>query len=281
MAKAVKHRKRAAPRTDIAAPPQQRICNIVPSKGTEADWSFADAQSAGALGAQMAAPLPTAVDLRAPWWSINDQGGSGSCVGWATADGVLRYHMVGAGRLDRDTLLSPRFIWMASKETDEYTTRPETFIEEAGTSLKAALDVVRNYGAVTMDILPFAGTTTFPGKGNEFYAAAARRKIASYFNPRREIGEWKKWLANTGPILAALSVDRTWQKAADTGGNLNTFLPNTQEGGHAVCIVGYTAEGRFIIRNSWGTSWGDNGFGYASPEYIAAAFYNEAYGITL
>ena len=30
------------------------------------------------------------------------------------------------------------------------------------------------------------------------------------------------------------------------------------EGGHAVTIVGYTKEG-FIIRNSWGTSWGDKG----------------------
>ena len=30
------------------------------------------------------------------------------------------------------------------------------------------------------------------------------------------------------------------------------------QGGHAVTIVGYTPKG-FIIRNSWGTSWGDRG----------------------
>lgn len=31
------------------------------------------------------------------------------------------------------------------------------------------------------------------------------------------------------------------------------------EGGHAISIIGYDKEG-FIIRNSWGTSYGDNGY---------------------
>lgn len=31
------------------------------------------------------------------------------------------------------------------------------------------------------------------------------------------------------------------------------------QGGHAMCIVGYTKEG-FILRNSWGRNWGDNGY---------------------
>ncbi|RYD53678.1 MAG: hypothetical protein EOP52_05365 [Sphingobacteriales bacterium] len=36
-------------------------------------------------------------------------------------------------------------------------------------------------------------------------------------------------------------------------------------GGHAVCIVGYDAEG-FIFKNSWGTQWGENGYGRISYE---------------
>ena len=51
-------------------------------------------------------------------------------------------------------------------------------------------------------------------------------------------------------------------------------------GGHAVTVVGYTSD-RFIIRNSWGTGWGDDGFGYASEAYINAAFFPESYGVTL
>src|SRR5262245_30804687 len=104
--------------------PARRICNVVPSKGTETDWSYQDGVASGVVGA-VAAP-PSSVDLRAAWWAIDDQEDTGSCVGWATAEGVVRYHMVQAGKLAKNVQLSPRFVWMGSKETDEYTDRPET-----------------------------------------------------------------------------------------------------------------------------------------------------------
>ena len=48
-----------------------------------------------------------------------------------------------------------------------------------------------------------------------------------------------------------------------------------------MCAVGYRSDGAIILRNSWGTSWGDDGFGYASPEYIADGFFPEAYIVSL
>jgi len=203
-------------------------------------------------------------------------------VGWATAEGVLRYHMVKAGKLDKATQLSPRFIWMGSKETDQFTNRPETFIEEAGTSLKAAVDMARNYGVVPMAMLPFhIGTKMYTDKEDKFYGVAAQRKIASYFNLGKDLNQWKSWLAAHGPILAGLSVDQSWDQATANGGNIDTFMPNTVRGGHAICIVGYLPNGRFIVRNSWNTTWGDKGFAYVSPAYIAAGFFNESYGVTV
>lgn len=258
----------------------RRICNLVPSKNTETDWQFGDALGASLTGA--VAALPPSVDLRASWWAIGDQEDTGSCVGWAMADGVVRYHMVKAGRLDKDLLLSPRFVWMGSKETDEFTQRPETFIEGAGTSLKAAVEICKKYGAVTMSMLPFhIATKMYSGNENAFFAAAAQRRISSYFNLGKNLNEWKSWLATNGPILAGFSVDSTYQNATETHGNLDTFMPNTVLGGHAIAIVGYLPNGRFIIRNSWGTSWGDRGFAYASPAYIAAGFFDESYGVTV
>jgi C1A family cysteine protease len=279
MAKA-KSKKKAASGGARSMAPVRRICNLVPSKGTETDWTYQDAVASGALGA-VAAP-PVSVDLRAAWWAISDQEDTGSCVGWATGDSVVRYHMVQANKLAKTEQLSPRFVWMGSKETDEFTTRPETFIEEAGTSLKAAMDVVRNYGAVKMSLLPFhIATKMYTGGENAFYAEAAQRKIAAYFNMQRNLNQWKAWLAAHGPILVGLSVDHTWDNATATGGNIDVFMPNTVRGGHAVALVGYTSTGRFIVRNSWGTGWGDHGFGYVSPAYIAAGFFNESYGVTV
>jgi hypothetical protein len=257
----------------------ERICNLVPSRDTERDWRVEHAITAGALAAPAA--LPVKVDLRQPWWEVGDQSTTGSCVGWATADGVMRYLLAKAGRLGKSQLLSPRFVWMASKETDEYTSRPETFVEEAGTSLKAAMDIVRKYGVVVDSMLPFKiNILMYTGGPDELYAAASTRRASNYFNLGKNLPQWKAWIANNGPILAGLKVDATWDNAASAGGKLDKFQPATVRGGHAICVVGYTPD-RFIIRNSWGTTWGDKGFGYASPAYINDAFFAESYGATL
>lgn len=267
--------------THSARPEADRICNLVPSRNTERDWGIEDAIASNAIAALPAA-LPASVDLRVAWWNIGNQENTGSCVGWASTDGVTRYHMVKAGKIAQPGLLSPRLTWMASKETDEFTSRPETFIEGAGTSLKAAMDILRKYGAVPESMLPFhIATKMYVGSGNTFYATAATRRIASYFNLGKNLNSWRNWLVTHGPIMAGLGVDATWDNAMATHGKLDTFQPNTVRGGHAVCVVGYTTDKRFIIRNSWDTAWGDNGFAYASEAYINAGFYNESYGVTV
>jgi C1A family cysteine protease len=258
----------------------KRVLNVVPSKEMDKDWQFEHADAAGLLAAPAA--VPKAKDLRDTWWKVGDQGATGSCVGWATADSVLRWHYVKSGKIKQADTLSKRFIWMASKETDEFSNPPTTFIENAGTSLKAALDVARKFGAVRENVLPFGGGL-YPGTPQAFYALAAQLKITSYFNLSFNHGgsvvSWRRWLASNGPLLTRLDVDRTWDDATDNGGNMDVYKPNTTRGGHAVSIVGYTAD-RFIVRNSWGTTWGDKGFGYASLAYAQDAF-TEAYGITV
>jgi Papain family cysteine protease len=267
-------------RTRQTIAPSRRICNLVPSTGIENDWKYEDALGTGVLGA--VAALPPSKDLRADWWKIEDQEDTGSCVGWGTAEGVVRYHMVAAGKLSKNEPLSPRYVWMASKETDEFIGHPSSFIEGDGTSLKAAVDVCRKYGVVTEDVLPFhIATKMYKGSDSSFYAIAAQRRISSYFNLGKNLNQWKSWLVSNGPILVALNVDHTWDSAADTHGNLDTFMPNTIRGGHAVSVVGYTATGRFIVRNSWGIHWGDKGFAYATPAYIMAGFFDESYGVTV
>jgi papain like protease len=268
-------------KTPHTTPEAHRICNLVPSHNTEKDWRFEHAVEANAIAAP-AATLPASVDLRASWWDIGDQESTGSCVGWGSTDGVARYHFVKAGRLAQSAKLSPRCTWMASKETDAFTTRPETFIEGAGTSLKAAVDILRNYGAAPEPLLPFhIATNLYLGNENTFFATVATRRIASYFNLQKNLANWRSWLATHGPILVGLNVDATWDNATATHGKLDTFQPNTVRGGHAPAVVGYTSDNRFIVRNSWGTSWGDQGFAYASEAYINAAFFNESYGVTL
>ena len=58
--------------------------------------------------------------------------------------------------------------------------------------------------------------------------------------------------------------------AVDEKGNFR--IPTEEDidkGGHVILLVGYNSETKmFIFRNSWGTKWGDNGYGTIPEEYI-------------
>lgn len=266
-----------------------RILNCLPSKNPEKNWMYEIAAMAGLIPAQ--APAKATVDLREPWWDIGDQMDSGSCVGWGIADAVCRWHFVKKGVLQKNQKLSVRYPWMAAKEVDVYTDYPTTFLELEGTWITAALDIARKFGLVTDELLPFrlpdlslrmANERLYVGGGlQDFYTKASNLKIAGYYNMGTNMDNWKSWLATKGPIVTRLDVDTTWENATKTNGNLDTYQPSTAHGGHCVAIVGYGyKDDRFIVRNSWGTSWGDKGFAYASKAYAKAAF-TEAYGVNV
>uniref|UniRef100_A0A6P7G4E7 Cathepsin L-like proteinase n=1 Tax=Diabrotica virgifera virgifera TaxID=50390 RepID=A0A6P7G4E7_DIAVI len=62
-------------------------------------------------------------------------------------------------------------------------------------------------------------------------------------------------LANVGPISIAVDAD-TWQHYG--GGVFNNKNCGTALN-HGILAVGYTKDA-FIVKNSWGTSWGENGY---------------------
>lgn len=255
----------------------KRILNCHPSRGQEKDFSLTHAVGAGVILAELT--IPSSKDLRADWWKIGNQGDSGACVGFATADGALRWQFAKAGRIAKTERLSARFQWMAAKETDDDKVRPTTFIERDPTTIKAALDVARKYGAVHERLLPFSSAKLYGRDEEVFYAEASKLKISGYYNLRLNHDWWKKWLAHKGPVLARLEVDQTFNLNGKKSSYLDSYLPEQEPEGHAVTLVGYTAD-YFIVRNSWGTAWKDRGFAYASFAYAEAAF-TESYGIVV
>jgi len=256
------------------------VLNCSESSRPEDDWTFEDAVDAGIIDST--AQIPQRKDLRADWWGVDDQGRTGACVGYATAYGLLRWLYAKHGLIERSDnptdRPSARFVWMANKETDEFTSHPTSFIETAGTQTKRALKVVRKYGCVTEDILPMSGKLSQLGSA-AFYTLSSQFRIRSFHNLGRSLDNWRAWIATQGPILTRLNVDQTWLTASATEGRLSDYRADTAREGHAVCLVGYSRT-RFIVRNSWGEDWGDGGFAYASNSYAEEAF-TEAYGAIL
>lgn len=258
--------------------PEARILNVVPSSNVSDDWTFIDAASHLELRHHdLLSSASDAVDLRAPWWDIGDQSDTGSCVGWAIADSLLRWHFVKEGRISNSDHLSPRFIWMAAKESDSQQSVPTTFIEKALTSIKAGLDVARAFGAVQEEHLPFKSSKMYAGTVDSFYELAARLKMKAYYNLGCDFNQIRAWLSTRGPVLFRSVVDENWLHATSTSARLDEF--GAAMFGHAAVIVGYTP-GTFIARNSWGVEWGDEGFAYLGMQYAHEAL-QETYGVVV
>ena len=119
----------------------KRILNCISSRETENDWRLKKAKTDGVISVKPKIPL--SVDLRDnTWWKIKNQGTSGSCVGWAATDSLLRWHFTKKRKIKKEEDLSVRFIWMSAKEMDEFSKKPTACIDDSGTSIKTALSPV-------------------------------------------------------------------------------------------------------------------------------------------
>lgn len=79
-----------------------------------------------------------------------------------------------------------------------------------------------------------------------------------------DINAIKTALSQNQPIVFGLAIDQnSFEKAS--GGYIS--MPGNLTGLHAVMAVGYNSD-YIIFRNSWGSSWGDKGYGYLPISYI-------------
>lgn len=115
-------------------------------------------------------------------------------------------------------------------------------------------------GAVLESASPFKGTdTACGGPYNHPYRITNWAYVAG--QPRPSVQAIKQAIYNYGPISAAVYVGPKFQ-AYSSG------IFNANESGqvnHAVVLVGWnddlgTDNGYWILRNSWGSGWGENGY---------------------
>ena len=253
----------------------KRILNAKPSPKTEEDWTFETAAEADMVMA--APPIPASKDLRATWWNVGDQGSTGSCVGWACADSVLalalrqeRPHRaddaaLAAVRLDGvegDGPVHHQADDLHRDGGDEHQDRPR---RRPQVRRRQGLDpAVRLRQA-----LPRPGEHLLRGRGR-----SSRSSPTSTWAPANQLAH----LARHQGADPHAAERRRHVVRRDGQRRQPRRLP---PGHHARRARGRARRlhvHRFIVRNSWGTDWGDDGFAYASLGYAAGAF-TEAYGV--
>lgn len=226
--------------------------------------------------------LPATVDLRSGMSPIYHQGNSNACVGFSTVHGLGEYL---ARKKGITTAFSPRFLWNLGRKTEN------TLDENQGMWLNDAKKIMDNIGMLPEADFPFPD---FQAQSNEdtfktFYSEVPANALIEKAKKFRLSQGWvsvtsvhgmKNALAHGMPVVFAIMV---YNSIANTKSDGIVPMPtenDTFEGGHAIVAVGYNnAKRQFIIRNSWGTEWGDKGYGYLSYDYISKGYAYKGQGL--
>jgi C1A family cysteine protease len=112
--------------------------------------------------------------------------------------------------------------------------------------------ILRHYGTVPEDKYPYMDEDDVVNEPNsELYKIAMEHRIKNYARVNTIEG-LKRALIELGPCYIGLPMfnltERFWDREYGTEYDI----------GHAVTAIGYTDKG-FIIKNSWGSDWGDDG----------------------
>jgi hypothetical protein len=141
--------------------------------------------------------------------------------------------------------------------------------QDTGTSVRAGLKSVKQYGACAESVWPYRLDMFDDRPSNLAYIDAAKRKIKSYSRLRSQ-EDMLNALSDQKPIVIAMTVFSDFMNLNSTNSIVSMPTVNsTNYGGHAVCIVGYDLNRQlFLVKNSFGTKWGDQGYCWIPFEYI-------------
>ena len=200
--------------------------------------------------------LPVAIDLRPDCPPVYDQGALGSC----TANAISA-HLDFNRHKQGEPFISPSrlFIYFNERLADGDTQ------SDGGSSIRESAKTVAAQGACPeseweYDISKFAETPS-----DSCYIDAVKYEALKYYRLNQSEQLMKACLAQGFPFVCGISVYESFQES-----NGDVPMPAMSEsllGGHAILIVGYEADS-WLFRNSWGTVWGDSGYGTLPKDYL-------------
>lgn len=185
-------------------------------------------------------------------FSIRNQGADTSCTGFSLAHVIdfLRFHETGP---DNPQRVSARMLYEMAKRNDEWDGSAYE-----GSSLRGAIKGFFRNGVcteVTAPDIPKGAEWTLT---YEMAKEARETRLGAYFRLQPDITDYHAALNEVGVIYASAQIHANWQALK----NGTEIEPGGKPiGGHAFAIVGYNAEG-FWILNSWGPDWGENGIAH-------------------
>lgn len=204
--------------------------------------------------------LPRVVDNRPNDWGLYNQGHLGSCTANSSLSG---YRNV----LKREGL--PDF--EASRLAQYYWTRctEGTCDQDAGASIRDAIKTIGTNGVAPESLWPYIEEKFNVAPGDDAIAEAKNHIALAYESVSQNLDDLCAAIVRNGNLVFGFSVFLSFERLP-----ADHIVPlpaptDAVQGGHAVCAVGYDLDkGVFIVKNSWGSDWGDGGYFYMPLDFI-------------
>lgn len=185
------------------------------------------------------------------------QGSRGTCVSWAlsyAAKSCLEARESEQYPDSPDSFFSPSFIYSQrqNRGTD-------------GMNLGNAIYIMYQHGCVPYRQMPYLEASADEPPTVQALAQAYTYQIADWMviePPGTD--KIKLALAHDLPVVITANVTKEFQQIQGDA-VFNNYDPKNNEGGHAMCVIGYDDQRRaFRLINSWGLDWADHGYCWVS-----------------
>jgi hypothetical protein len=209
--------------------------------------------------------LPRAVDISSKMPDVGSQGLYASCTGWSLSYAIRSYFTTLTA--EQPIKLSPRFLY------DHIVPNGDC---KKGVSIPKALNFLKDVGTVPYgDYAGVEASCAPSNKTNQLANRAKNFRISGWDSiPPYDLDRVKGSLYRGFPVEVGMMLGDDFENYR--GGIFKTYETHGLSG-HAMAIIGYDDnKGAFKVMNSWGTGWGENGFGWISYDVFklqAAEFY--------
>ena len=223
---------------------------------------------------------PTSTDLRGWCSPIEDQGGLGSCTANAGV-GLVEYFERRA--FGKHIEASRLFLYKATRNLLHW-------LGDRGAFLRSTMGAMVLFGVPPEEYWPYV-EADFDKEPSAFcYAFAQDYQALQYFRldspgTRKDLllERIKSFLTAGLPSMFGFVVFNSYRQARRNGRIPFPCKRDRIVGGHAVVAVGFDDKvevenrncglkttGALLVRNSWGTTWGDHGYGWLPYQYVTS-----------
>ena len=200
------------------------------------------------------------INLKDYFTKVKNQGQIGACTVFAIAS---IYEYILKRYYDEDNDLSESFVYYNVRHLEGKEK------EDTGSSYQDVIESIGVQGICTEALHPYSSKLS-DVPSEEAYSDGAKRRITKALNVNIDEKDIKSAIHDGYPVAISLKIFDSFHPSSGI-----VMRPTDEEiksadfGYHAMVVVGYSDETKFfVVRNSWGESFGDKGYCYIPYSYV-------------